>query len=254
MPKKVIKKHTTHNENKNHIHIHIGDKKRRNRRRKGQGKGSGGGAISVQSVVHPPNIVIPQYNRPQYLDPSTVAGRENSSHFGFAIPTVKHNHTETQNPLPHFTPQQAETGTHARDFETQIPHPTGLSLLGRAIEKAFEKRDELNESKAMEKEDANIHPDSRFGTNPMHSRFSSPLSPIQPPRHDRETIIPRGGRGGRGGGQRQPPDASRAPLPPNYVYNPLTNFKIVRDGPKFKELLKNGIIDKSGNDIRGKND
>ena len=94
MPKKVIKKHTTHNENKNHIHIHIGDKKRKNKRGKRQGKGEGGsgGAISVQSMAHPPNIVIPHYNRPQYLDSSTQNERENPRHHAssFHIPNIRH--------------------------------------------------------------------------------------------------------------------------------------------------------------------
>ena len=123
MPKKISKKHShTHNENKNHIHIHIGDKKRKSkgkRRRQGNGGGRGGGT-SIQSIVNPPNIVIPQYNKPQYFDPTTMAGRERANEFGFSVPNIKHN--QPQIPAG-FTTQEA--GINTQEFSMQNPMTSG---------------------------------------------------------------------------------------------------------------------------------
>ena len=179
MVKKSVKKHShTHNENKNHIHIHIGDKKRKNKGRRRQGRGGGGGGVvSVNSVVHPPNIVIPQYNKPQYLDPSTMAGRENASHFAFPIPTIKHP------PTAGFTSQVPETGVRATEFSNHTPHTTpsktdfvnqtpytGESSLIKELKTKLEKRSEKRENENMSAEDKNTHPDERFGRNPLHNR------------------------------------------------------------------------------------
>lgn len=277
MPKKSVKKHShTHNENKNHIHIHIGDKKRKNKGKRRQGRGGGGGGVvSVNSVVHPPNIVIPQYNKPQYFDPSTMAGRENSSHFAFPIPTIKHppqtipagfsaQVPETVRPteFSHQTP----TNTSANLFSRQTPE-SGMARLGRAIEKMNEKREEKRQENEMSSENTNTHTNSIFGTNPMHQnsltaeekatekaieRNNERNEGINTPRHNRDEVIPRGGRGGRGGGQRQPPDLTRIPLLTTQVVNPLTNYRITRYGATYNQLIKDGIIDKDGNDIRGK--
>jgi hypothetical protein len=134
MPKKTTKKtKSTHNENKNHIHIHIGDKKGKRggkgRKRSGGGSG-GGGTTSVQSIVHPPNVIIPHYNRPQYLESSTLSERENQLHnrHSINVPNIAHYNKETQTPVtdPRALPSQVPV-TKSVGFQSGIPDNQGFS-------------------------------------------------------------------------------------------------------------------------------
>ena len=90
----------------NHIHINIGDKKPKTshrRKRSGGGGGGRGGATSIQTSVAPPNIVMPQYNKPQYLDTSTAVNRERPFRTLFEdvhIPHLKHSAMLSQEPEP----------------------------------------------------------------------------------------------------------------------------------------------------------
>lgn len=134
MPKKPIKKpvkkpvkkaanSSTHNvNNTNHIHIHTDGKKQNNRRR--QKRRTGGGAITnFQSTVHPPNIIVPQYNRPQFADFSSAAEREKIHTLGnYMNPNIV-GHPPVTNPI-NFTSQVPVSNTN--QMADQTPVNTGI--------------------------------------------------------------------------------------------------------------------------------
>ena len=126
----------------NHIHISIkngGDKsKKSNRRQRRNGGGGGGGgggwggrggATSVSTnMLQIPNVIVPQYNKHQYLDTSTAIQRETPFRRNLEsetiTPKIKHENiqltTDTRTFLDH-SPEAVKV-----EFGTQTPSNHGF--------------------------------------------------------------------------------------------------------------------------------